>query len=277
MTRPKVIDAWIQPWTKEVVEGLPDRALHVFKQYGQASRLQDGISLEVMMEEMDAAQVDISLISGGPMVPMPLVLEAMERWPDRLRAVVWTDPTQTSIVRALADLEALVRNYPVCGFKMEAFALWRDPTDRVFYPLYAKCAELGIALQTQVGGTGPLYPSRTGQPLLIDEIALDFPELKIVCGHVGSPWVDEMIHVAWKHPNVFIDTSARLPKYFEPAFTKFLTSFGQDKCIYASDWPVLDFQRPLAQVDSLGLTPEVREKFLVSNAIAAFGLDDLRA
>lgn len=275
MTRPKVIDAWIQPWTKEVVEGLPERALHVFKQYGQASRLQDGISLEVMMEEMEAANVDISLISGGPMVPMPLVLEAMERWPDKLRAVVWTDPTQTSIVRAVADLEALVRNYPVCGFKMESFALWRDPTDRIFYPLYAKCAELGIALQTQVGGTGPLYPSRTGQPLLIDEIALDFPELKIVCGHVGSPWVEEMIHVAWKHPNVYIDTSARLPKYFEPAFTKFLASFGQDKCIYASDWPVLDFQRPLEQVDVLGLSAEVREKFLVSNAIKAFGLDDL--
>jgi predicted TIM-barrel fold metal-dependent hydrolase len=143
----------------------------------------------------------------------------------------------------------------------------------VFYPLYAKCEELGIAVQTQVGGTGPLFPSRTGQPLYIDEVALDFPDLPIVCGHVGSPWVDEMIHVAWKHENVYVDTSARLPKHFEPSFLKFLSSYGQDKCIFATDWPLLDYDLPLKQLRTLDLKDTVLDKFLHANAIRAFGLE----
>jgi len=142
----------------------------------------------------------------------------------------------------------------------------------MFYPLYAKCEELGLTLQTQVGGTGPLFPSRSGSPLYIDEVALDFPDLRIVCGHVGSPWVDEMIHVAWKHENVYIDTSARLPRHFEPSFLKYLRTYGQDKCIFATDWPLLDFEQTLAQVDALDLGPEVAGKFLAGNAVRAFDL-----
>ena len=124
-----------------------------------------------------------------------------------------------------------------------------------------------------MGGTGPLFPSRSGQPLYIDDVALDFPDLTIVCGHVGSPWVEEMIHVAWKHDNVYIDTSARLAKHFEEPFRKFLGGYGQDKCIYASDWPLLDFQRPLAEARALGLSEEVEAKFLAENAIRAFRLE----
>ena len=89
---------------------------------------------------------------------------------------------------------------------------------------------------------------------------------------MGSPWAEEMIHVAWKHENVYIDTSARLPRHFEPGFSKFLRSYGQDKCIFGTDWPLLDFGSTLAQVDTLELEPAVRTKFLAGNAIRAFGL-----
>lgn len=266
----RVIDAWVQPWTAEVVRGLDRRTTHVFDRYG-ATRVAQGISLEVMMEELDESPVDLALVSGGPSVPMPIVLEALTSWPDRLVGVVSVDP-RDGVMRAVRELEAYVRDYPVCGMKLEPFYYFRDPTDRIFYPLYAKCEELGIALQTQVGGTGPLYPSRSGQPLHVDEVALDFPDLTIVCGHVGTPWVEEMIHVAWKHDNVYIDTSARLPKHFEEPFVKFLSTYGQDRCIYASDWPLLDLKKPIEQVNDLGLSPVVRGKFLASNAHRAFGL-----
>lgn len=175
-------------------------------------------------------------------------------------------------MRAVRELEAYVRDYPICAFKLEPYFFSKTPTDRVFYPIYAKCEELGIAVQTQAGGTGPLYPSRSGLPLYLDEVALDFPDLTIVAGHVGSPWVDEMIHVAWKHPNVFIDTSARPPRHFEPTFKKFLSSYGQDKCIFGTDWPILGFDETLDQVDDLSLSPSVKAKFLCHNAIRAFGL-----
>jgi predicted TIM-barrel fold metal-dependent hydrolase len=266
-----VVDAWIQPWTKEVVEGLDRRTTHVFERYG-ASRVSTGIPMATMIAELDASPVDLALISGGPTVAMSLVLEALETWPDRLIGVAAVNPLD-GVMRAVRELESYVRSHPICAMKLEPFYYFRDPTDRVFYPLYAKCEELGIALQTQVGGTGPLYPSRSGLPLHIDEVALDFPDLTIVCGHVGTPWVDEMIHVAWKHDNVYIDTSARLPKHFEPSFVKFMASYGQDRCIYASDWPLLDFGRPVEQIGNLGLPDEVRRKFLAGNAIRAFRLD----
>jgi len=266
-----IIDAWIQPWTSEVVAALPQRTYNVVERYGN-TRLTEGISLDTMLEELEQSEVDLALVSGGPATPMSEVLKVLERAPGTTVGVAWADPTD-GVMKAVRELEAYAGDYPICGLKLEPFYLHRNPTDRVFYPLYAKCEELGIAVQTQVGGTGPLFPSRTGQPLYIDEVALDFPDLPIVCGHVGSPWVDEMIHVAWKHENVYIDTSARLPKHFEPSFVKFLSSYGQDKCIFATDWPLLDYNLPLAQVRRLGLEDTVLDKFLCANSIRAFRLE----
>jgi predicted TIM-barrel fold metal-dependent hydrolase len=234
-------------------------------------RITSGISLEQMIDEMDEAGVDFALLSSGPAVPLAPVLAALDRWPERFAAVVWCDPTD-QLMAAVRQLEALVRNHNVVGFRLEPFLVWRPPTDRVFYPIYAKCIELDIALAVQVGGTMPLYPSRTGDPMHIDDIALDFPELRIVCGHLGTPWIDQMLHVAQKHEHVYIDTSARLPKYFEPQFLQFLKTYGRDKCIFASDWPILPFDRPLDQVESLGLSDEVKARFLGENAVHAFKL-----
>ena len=83
--------------------------------------------------------------------------------------------------------------------RIEPFLWSKPPTDPCYYPLYAKCVELDVAFQTQVGHTGPLFPSETGRPIYIDQVALDFPELRIICGHIGWPWTEEMIAVAWKH------------------------------------------------------------------------------
>jgi predicted TIM-barrel fold metal-dependent hydrolase len=158
--------------------------------------------------------------------------------------------------------------------RIEPF-LWRKPpTDRVYYPLFAKCVELDMAVQTQVGQTGPMFPSETGRPIYIDEVALDFPELRIVCGHLGWPWHEEMIAVAWKHPNVFIDTSAHYPKHYPPTFVHYLKTFGQDKVCFATDWPVTRYDRVFAELDEhLDLDDTVKSKFLHDNATRAFKLD----
>jgi uncharacterized protein len=82
--------------------------------------------------------------------------------------------------------------------------LWEvPPTDRRHYPLFAACVDLGVPFFTQVGHTGPLLPSEVGRPIpYIDQVAVDFPELTIVCGHIGYPWTEEMIAVCRKHENV---------------------------------------------------------------------------
>jgi uncharacterized protein len=91
-----------------------------------------------------------------------------------------------------------------------------SPNDKFYFPLYVTCIELDIPFCTQVGHTGPLMPSEPGRPIpYLDEVALTFPELRIVAGHIGYPWTDEMIGLAWKHENVFIDTSAHAPRLIE--------------------------------------------------------------
>jgi len=95
----------------------------------------------------------------------------------------------------------------------------------------------------------------------------------IVCGHIGWPWTEEMIAVAWKHKNVFIDTSAHLPKHFPERFVYWMQRQLQDKVMYASDYPLVPFGRILGQIDEhLKLSPEIKKKFLCDNARRAFKL-----
>jgi len=116
-------------------------------------------------------------------------------------------------------------------------------------------------------------PSETGRPVpYLDEVALDFPELRIVAGHIGHPWTDEMIGVAWKHDNVYIDTSAYLPRYYPQQLLQFMQSYGADKVMFGSNFPQLSHSRCMAQVQELGLKPEVLDKFLSGNARRVFKL-----
>jgi hypothetical protein len=181
------------------------------------------------------------------------------------------EPTH-DIMERVRELDHYVRQRGFVCLRIEPF-MWREvPTFRLYYPLYAKACELGVTFQTQVGDTGPLYPSRTGQPMYIDEVALDFPDLRIMCGHVGMPWTEEMLGVAFKHKNVWIDTSARVPKHWPEAFVKFVKSWGRDKVCFATDYPLLQWDRVLKEVDGLGLSEEVQRKFLYENAVKAFQL-----
>ena len=123
----------------------------------------------------------------------------------------------------------------------------------------------------QVGHTGPLMPSETGRPVpYLDEVALTFPELTIVGGHIGHPWTAEMIGLAWKHDNVYIDTSAYLPKYYPAELVQYMKSYGQDKVLFGTNFPHLPFDRCRAQVAGLELPPAIEEKFLRTNAQRVF-------
>jgi predicted TIM-barrel fold metal-dependent hydrolase len=271
-----VIDAWIQPWTSEVAAVQPARNWALVDRYGGDSRLKVGIPVETMLAEMDAAGIEVALCSAGPLVPVSVVEAAVAQHPDRLLGVGYADPfTTDGVMVAVRELRRQIEELGFVGLKLEPFIGDRPLTLPQWYPLYAACADAGVTLQVQVGNTGPpSYPSETGRPLYVDRIAIDFPELRIVAGHIGWPWTDEMIAVAQKHPNVWIDTSAHLPKHYPERFVHFLRTFGRSKCLWASDWPILDFERALRGVADLALEPDVERAFLRENAIEAFALSD---
>ena len=146
------------------------------------------------------------------------------------------------------------------------------PTDRRFYPVYVGCCEVGVPWCTQIGHTGPLMPSEVGRPIYLDQVALDFPELKIVGGHIGYPWTEEAIAVATKHENVFIDTSAYTVKRYPPELVRYLQGHGRHKVLFGTNYPMIMPGHALKGLDDLGLDEDVKNAFLSGNATRIFKL-----
>jgi len=147
-----------------------------------------------------------------------------------------------------------------------------DLADRRCFPLYAKAAELGMAVALHVGinFTGH-SPMQHGHPRHVDDIACHFPELVLVCCHGGWPWATEMAAVAWKHANVYLEFGAVSPKYIAGnggwgPMNHFMNSVLQDQILFGSDWPMLSHDRLLGEVELLDLKPAVAEKFMHGNA-----------
>jgi len=269
------IDAWAQPalggWRQDVPE-----VIRLFEKSSTAHLLDQGMSPEATVAEMNRAGVATLMLAawcrpGRWICTNDQVAEYVRAFPERFMGVATVDLSNP--VAAVRELDRAVNKL---GFKALRIVpwLWKlPPNDRLYYPLYVKCIELGIPFCTQVGHTGPLMPSETGRPIpYLDEVALTFPDLRIVGGHIGYPWTDEMIGLAWKHDNVFIDTSAYLPRYYPPQLIQFMKTYGRDKVLFGSNFPQLTLDRCMTQVRELGLPAEIEVKFLRDNARRVFGL-----
>lgn len=276
MTRPAgAIDAWAQPATGGARALLPEVA-RLFEKSGSAHLLDHPLSIEQTVDLMDKAGVEKLMLAAWCRPERWVftnddIAQYTRAYPDRFVGVATVDLSRP--VAAVAELERAVTEL---GFKALRIVpwLWKlPPNHRLYYPLYVKCVELGIPFCTQVGHTGPLMPSETGRPVpYLDEVALDFPELTIVAGHIGHPWTDEMIGLAWKHDNIHIDTSAYLPAYYPPQLLHFMRTYGQDKVLFGTNFPQLPHDKCMQQVKALGLSEEVEAKFLHGNARRVFRL-----
>ena len=175
---------------------------------------------------------------------------------------------------AVRELRRCVNELGLQGLRVLPWLWDLPPNDRRYYPLYAECVELGIPFCLQVGHTGPLRPSEPGRPIpYLDEVALDFPELVIVGGHIGYPWTDEMIALARKYPNVYIDTSAYKANALSARARRATCAPTAQQGAVRHELPD-DRRRPnaLEQLDALGLDDEARELFLEGNARRVFAL-----
>lgn len=251
--------------------------LRLFQQSGSAQLLEKGISTEQIIEAMDNAGIQKLLLSAWHRPDQWVfhndeVAEMIQQYPDRFAGVAAVNLEKP--VAAVRELERAVKEL---GFKALRVVPWlwqRPPNDKLYFPLYVKCIELDIPFCTQVGHTGPLMPSETGRPVpYLDEVALIFPELKIVGGHIGYPWTDEMIGLAWKHENVFIDTSAYLPRYYPPQLLQFMKTYGKEKVLFGTNFPQLSLEKCVAQVYELNLPDEAKDHFLFKNARRVFKLE----
>jgi predicted TIM-barrel fold metal-dependent hydrolase len=272
----QIIDAWTQPALPEGFNHLPE-VVRLFKQSGTADLLRTGLTSEEMVRQMDAAGIGVALLSawhrpGKWVFSNDQIAEIVQRHPGRFVGVASVNLEKP--LEAVRELERAVHDL---GFKALRVLPWlwnRPPNDKLYFPLYVKCVELDIPFCTQAGHTGPLMPSEPGRPIpYIDEVALVFPELRVVAGHIGYPWTDEMIGLAWKHENVFIDTSAYLPRYYPPALVHFLKTYGKGKVLFGTNFPQLPFGKCVEQAQALDLSEDVRAAFFRDNARRVFKLE----
>jgi predicted TIM-barrel fold metal-dependent hydrolase len=148
------------------------------------------------------------------------------------------------------------------------------------YPLYEVIEELGVPALFHTGqtGIGSGVPGGGGirlkysHPMLLDDVAVDFPELRIILAHPSFPWQEEALAVAMHKPHVYIDLSGWSPKYFPPILIQYANSLLQDKVLFGSDYPVITPDRWLADFAALEIKPQVRSKILKDNAVRLLGL-----
>jgi predicted TIM-barrel fold metal-dependent hydrolase len=269
----RVIDTWLIPNPPEVARNWPPELRNAFKLFGQ-EHLLGGQEVDEVVAEMDAAGVDLAiltgLVEGGFAVPNDVVAEWVGAHPDRFAGRCCVDPRDP--VAACRELERCVRELGFGSLLVLPYAFGFPFSHRLYYPLFAKCVELGVPVVTQVGHTGSLMRSEPGRPIYLDDVALDFPDLVIVGGHIGWPWTDEMLALAWKHPNVYVDASAHLPSRYPASFVEFIKGPGADKAMFGTDYPMLRLDRAVSAAGRLGLDEETLDKFMYRNAARVYGL-----
>jgi len=278
------IDTVVNIWTKEALASRPDRTAFYQGKIGVDRGTYEGISLEDMIGRMDEAGIARAFLVAAKVgekwhpacyhVPYELVVEAVRKYPERFSGLAGLDPTEG--MDGVRALERAVKEHGFIGGHFYPHWFELPPDHARWYPFYAKCCELRIPVQLQVGQSliyDPRLPRRSvGRPITLDSVACDFPELKILGIHIGIPWHDEMIAMAWKHPNIYIVADAHSPKYWPESFVRYIDTIGRDKVLFGTDFPVLQFQRTRQEVEALGLRPEALRKFLRDNALKVYGL-----
>lgn len=270
----QIIDAWMQHPTLTFINHSMFESL---RRWTKTEKLTDELPVEFTIAAMDEAKIHKGLICAwwgpqGPLISNDEVVSVVRRFPDRFVGVA-----SVNLFKPMEAIRELRRCINDLGFKGLRIVQWLwnlPPTDRRYYPLYAECIELDIPVCLQVGHTGPLCPSEPGRPIpYIDEVAIEFPELRIVCGHIGYPWTTEMIAVATKHLNVFIDTSAYTAKRYPYELVEYLRKHGREKVLFGTNYPMITPAKCLEGIDEMLTEDEVRRLFLFRNAQRIFKID----
>lgn len=267
-----IVDSWAQHPTQRQMQ---DPIFASLRRWTKGAIPDGDVPVSATLAAMDAAGVERSLICAwyaprNVMISNDEVAGFVAAAPDRLVGVGSVD-----IARPMQAVREVRRCVEQLGFKAIRLLPWLwevPPTDRRFYPIYAACCELGVPFCTQIGHTGPLMPSEVGRPIYLDQVALDFPELVIVGGHIGYPWTDEAIAVATKHENVYIDTSAYTAERYPAPLVEYLRGHGRRKVLFGSNYPMIAPAKALAGLDALGLDGETKALFLGGNAKRVFRL-----
>ncbi len=232
-------------------------------------------SEESFIQMLDIAGIKQACIGTGWFASIEHTAALAAKYPDKL--IPWLRISPFEGMTGVSRLERCVKEMGFRGFEVSPFRENIYANDKKYYPYYAKCVELGIPIRSH---TAMNYDSEKamdlGRPFYLDEVARDFPELTIIAGLGGWPWVDELVGLARRHQRIYIDLAAHRPKHIPKQGSGFdmLVQFGnsllQDRILFASSWMTLGLpiDQIIREMDEIPLKDSVRKKWMYTNAAA---------
>ena len=272
-----IIDIHAHLLTKEVLE-LPGTK-ELYQPYEAIfHREVKPISLEQMIEGMDRAGVaktvlcplnmETMLLDGleGYKIPNEIIAKAVSQYPDRFIGFACVDPRKGYL--AAKELEQAVRELGLVGLgELLPSDVELYPNDELMYPLYEKALELDIPV---IIHTGQIFDPGTklkySNPIFVDDVARDFPSLKLIISHFGWPWMEEAIAVVQRNTNVYFDISGWAPRYLPKLLIDYMDGPLSDKALFGTDFPLISWERAVSELRALPLKESTKEKVLGENA-----------
>jgi uncharacterized protein len=263
----RAIDCWVNVTMGE--QKPPEYLVRVKEDYFKGGdEFFRNLEPDALLEQMDRAGVEKAVITIDASRPSAHALRFAEKHPGRFFYAASLEPSGR--MKDVWALEALVKAQPVVMARVVPFGTDLPPSDVRYYPLYVKCIELDLPVSINTGLPGPPVPGECQNPIHLDRVCVRFPELKLCMIHGADPWWDVAIRLMIKYPNLYLMTSAYAPKYFPPELIQFMNTRGKHKILFASDHPVLDFRRCVAEAEALPLRDGVLDLFLYENAKRLF-------
>jgi predicted TIM-barrel fold metal-dependent hydrolase len=277
------IDIVVNLYTPEVLrQGRTGQDSDFKDQIRMPDQLRTGVDVGDYLKKMDRAGIERSLliavragdlrVRGSWEIPYQMVAEVCARHPDRFSGLAGIDPTRG--VAGLKELDQAVNGFGFVGAHWYPHWFSMPPDAPQIYPYYARCCELDIPIMMQVGQNLVYSRQRplpsVAKPILLDQVAIDFPELVLIGIHIGVPWTDEMIAMCWKHANIYTAGDAYAPKYWPPSFVHYANSYGAHKVLFGTDWPVIDPERAVREIAELGFKPDSLQQLMRGNALKIF-------
>lgn len=268
-----IIDVWGQILTTRMAQ---TPWLGSLLRWMKADSTDLDLSVTGTLKAMDAAGVDLMILSAwsapdGWLISNEELDEALKAAPDRFRGHLSVDlsnpESAARTIRERYDGERYV------GVRVLPWVWNLPPNHAWYYPVYAACTEVGAPFCTQIGHTGPLRRSEVGRLIpYLEDVLLDYPSLTVVGGHVGFPWINELISLTVKFPNLYVDTSAYALHRLPPDFVAYMKGVGRGRVMFGSNWPMIAPAKCLKGLDALALDEVQKPQFLSETAKTVFNL-----
>jgi len=271
MPKARAVDVWANYWPSEFFANYRPLG-EVYDKLGLAGQVTD---LDRLAEEAEANGVDKVVMSATAVTEASdnaTVARAISKYPDLLVGCASVDP---ATLDAAAQLRRSLQDDNFRAFKILPFLHGLAPNDERYYPLYDICMEFGVPVLFLTGHQALNVPSELGRPAHLDDVALRCPDLKMIAGPGGWPWTDELIALAWKHPNLYIHTVfAPAPLrdiYLPPQLRDYMGGLGPNKVMWGTGYPFMGHTDPLQALRGGAIPEETCSAFLWDNAAHVWG------